>query len=118
MSIAIDTATKLHQKQIHAVTRSQDLVVSAVERVAAAVEGLRAKSPNVPDTVAGPLEKVTAPLTKVVGNKSEVTSYLSRSPRNWVEAQHKLQSAVLEALVPDDQPSQASKAKAKAKAKA
>jgi len=61
MSVAIDTATKLHEKQVNAVTRSQDLVVSAVEKVAAAVQGLRAKSPTVPDAVSGPLETVAAP---------------------------------------------------------
>ena len=102
MPVAIDTATKLHEKQVNAVTRSQDLVVSAVEKVAAAVQGLRAKSPTVPDAVSGPLETVAAPLTKVVGDKSDVTAYLTRSVRDWADSQQKFQAAVLGVLVSDD----------------
>jgi hypothetical protein len=89
-------------------------VVSAVEKVANAVQGLRAKSPTVPDVVAGPLEKVTAPVTKVVGDKSDVTSYLTRSVRDWAEAQKKFQAAVLGVLISDDQAAPAAKVSAKA----
>jgi len=103
MSVAIDTATKLHEQQIKAVTRSQDFVVSTIEKAAAAVEGLRAKSPTVPDAVAGPLEKVTGPVAKVFGTQADVTSYFNRRVRDWVELQQKFQTAVLGALVSDDQ---------------
>lgn len=115
MSVAIDTATKLHEKQIHAVTRSQDfVVVSAVEKVATAVKGLRAKSPTVPDAVTGPVEKVTAPLTKVLGDKSDVTSYVTSSVRDWAEVQQNFRAAVLGVLVSDGSSAPAAKAKAKA----
>ena len=114
MSVAIDTATKLHEKQIHAVTRSQDLVVSAVEKVATALKGLRAKSPTVPDAITGPVEKVTAPLTNVIGDKSEVTSYLASSVRDWAEVQQNFQDAVLGALVSDGSAAPAAKSNAKA----
>ena len=114
MSVAIDTATKLHEKQIHAVTRSQDLVVSAVEKVATALKGLRAKSPTVPDAVTGPVEKVTAPLTKVLGDKSDVTSYVTSSVRDWAEVQQNFRAAVLGVLVSDGSSAPAARAKAKA----
>jgi hypothetical protein len=117
MSLAIDAATKVHQKQIDAVTRSQDLAVSAVEKIASAVQGLQAKSPSVPGSVAGPLEGVTAPVTKVVGTRSEVVSYLGRTVRDWAETQQKLHAAVLGALVSDDRTAPAAKKPAKQTAK-
>jgi len=104
MSVAIKTATKLHEEQIKAATRSQDLVVSTIEKVAAAVEGLRAKSLTVPGVVAGRLEKITRPVAKVFGTQSDVTSYLTHTVQDWVELQQKFQTALLGALVPDDQP--------------
>lgn len=116
MSVAIDTAIKLHEQQIKAVTRSQDLVVSAIEKVATVVEGLRAKSPTVPDAVAGPFEKVTAPVTKVVGTESDVRSYLTRSARDWVGVQQKFQAALLEVLASEDQAAPVAQATPAAKA--
>jgi hypothetical protein len=103
MSVVIKTASKLHEEQIKAATRSQDFMVSTIEKVATAVEGLLAKSPTVPGFVAGPLEKVTAPVTQVFGTQSDFTSYLTRSVRDWIELQQKFQTAVLGALVSDDQ---------------
>jgi hypothetical protein len=40
---------------------------------------------------------VTRPFTKVVGNQSEVASYLARSVRDWSEVQRTFQNALLEA---------------------
>lgn len=114
MSLAIDTATKLHEEQIKAVTRSQDLVVSAVEKVATAVQGLRAKSPIVPGVVAGPLQTAAGPVTKLVGTQSEVTSYLASSVRDWAEVQHKFRASVLEAWISDDRAAPAADGNAKA----
>jgi hypothetical protein len=114
MSLVIDAATKAHQKQIDVVTRSQDLAVSAVEKVASAAQGLRAKSPNLPESVAGRLETASAPVTKVVGDRSDISSYLSRTVRDWADTQQRFQSAVLDALVSDKPAGPAPKKKAKA----
>ena len=94
MSFALETATRLREQQIQSVNRSQDLVVFVVHEVAAAVRGLRAKAPPMPGAVAGPLEVVTGPFTKVVGNQSDVASYLARSVRDWAEVQRNFQDAV------------------------
>ena len=85
-----------------------------VKAIATAVKGLRAKSPTVPDAVTGPVEKVTAPLTKVLGDKSDVTSYVTSSVRDWAEVQQNFRAAVLGVLVSDGSSAPAAKAKAKA----
>lgn len=117
MSVAIDTATKLHEGQVKAVTRSQDFVVSVVETAASALQGLRAVVPDAPAVVAGPIEKISWPVTKLVGTQDEVAAYVSRSVRDWTEAQQKFQSALLDAWLPAPKAAPAAKARA-AKAKA
>lgn len=114
MSLVINAATTLHDKHIRVVNRSHDLAVSAVGKVASAVQGLSATSPAVPDGIAGPLEKAASPLTKIVGNKSELTSYLSRSVRDWADVQQRVQTTVLGVLVSNDQVASGDTASAKA----
>lgn len=115
MSVSIDTINKFHEMQIETVTRSQDAVLFAVGKLATATQGLRAKSPSVPGSVAGPLEKLTGPVAEFVGNPSEITSYLSRSARDWVEVQHRFQAGVLDAFVAE-KAAPTTKVKATAKA--
>lgn len=91
MSVVIDAAAKAHDKQIAVVT-------AALEKLAGAVEGLRAKAPQLPESITSPVQKVTAPLTKVVGNPSEIAAYLARSSQDWSAVQHKLQSDLAAAL--------------------
>jgi hypothetical protein len=80
MSIALDAATKVHGKQLDAASKSQDLVVRGLEKVAA----LRDKSPKMHSALNGPLAKVTSPVAKVLGMQ--------------VSATHKTQGFVVQAL--------------------
>ena len=63
MSIALDAATKVHDKQLSAASRTEGLVVQGLEKVAA----LRDRSPRVHSVLTGPLAKVTSPVAKVFG---------------------------------------------------
>jgi hypothetical protein len=91
MSVVIDAAEKVHNKQVEVATRSQEVVAAALRKVADVAQDLRGKAPQVPESVSGPVEKVTAPVTKVVGTPSELAAYVARSTQDWLEVQHKLQ---------------------------
>jgi ABC-type transporter Mla subunit MlaD len=95
MSVVIDAAAKAHDKQVAVIN-------AALEKLAGAVEGLRAKAPQLPESVTAPVQKVTAPLTKVVGNPSEIAGYLARSSQDWSAVQQKLQSVLIDAVAGAD----------------
>jgi len=92
MSYAVDAAAKLHDRQVEAATKMQNLVVKAADGLA----GLRDKAPETPERIAAPLGKVTGPVTKVVGSPSEVAAYVAQSGRDWVELQQKFAESLFE----------------------
>ncbi len=96
MSYTIDTATKFHDRQVAAVSTLQSLLVDAVETLS----GLTDKAPKAPEKLSSTLNKAAAPLTKIVGTPSEVQAYAVASSRDWLEVQHKFQTALLEAVSP------------------
>jgi hypothetical protein len=98
MSLVLDAMSTVHTKQIDAVTKSGDLVVKATEKAASTVEGLRAKAPQAPAAVSGPLARITAPVAKVVGTPADFASYFAQSTRDWAAVQQKLTNATLDAL--------------------
>jgi hypothetical protein len=97
MSLVLDAASAVHSKQIGAVNRVEPHLVGAAGKAAGAVGSLREKA-ALPEAVAGPVQKVTAPVTKVVGTPTEVAAYAVATAREWTEAQHRLQSALLDAV--------------------
>ena len=98
MSVVTDTASKVHHKQLDAVTRSQELVTSALGRLVGAVSDLKAKVPGLPDAVSGPVQTVTSPVAKLVGTPQEARSLVLNSTRDWFEAQQRFQAGVLDVL--------------------
>jgi hypothetical protein len=96
MSYTIDTATKFHDRQVAAVSAVQSLLVKAVETLS----GLTDNAPKAPEKLSSTLDEVTAPLAKFVGTPSEVQAYAVASSRDWLEVQHKFQTAVLDAVSP------------------
>ena len=96
MSYTIDTATTFHDRQVAAVSTLQSLLVDAVETLS----GLTDKAPKAPEKLSSTLDKVAAPFTKIVGTPSEGQAYAVASSRDWLEVQHKFQTALLEAVSP------------------
>ena len=96
MTYTIDTATKFHDRQVAAVSTLQSLVVKAVETMS----GLTDKAPKAPEKLSSTLDEVAAPLTKIVGTRSDVQAYAVASSRDWLEVQHKFQTALLDAVSP------------------
>ena len=93
MSYTIDTATKFHDRQVAAVSTLQSLLVKAVETLS----GLTDKAP---EKLSSTLDEAAAPLTKIVGTPSEVQAYAVASSRDWLDVQHKFQTALLDAVSP------------------
>ena len=100
MSVVLDAASKVHQKQLDAATRSQGLVLKAVDTVTGLADSLKAKAPQLPEQVAGPVEKATAPVEKVLGSRGELKAYVARSTQDWLEVQQSFQRAVISAVLP------------------
>jgi len=96
MSITIDSATKLHERQVAAVDTIQSNVVKALDVITSA----RSKAPQAPAKLADAVDKITAPLTKVVGTPDEVQAYAVASTRDWLKVQHQFQTALLDAVFP------------------
>lgn len=96
MSYTIETATKFHDRQVAAVSTLQSLLVKAVETLS----GLPDKAPKAPEKLSSTLDQVAAPVTKIVGTPSEVQAYAVASTRDWLEVQHKFQTALLDAVSP------------------
>ena len=96
MTYTIETATKIHDRQVAAVSTLQSLLLKAVETLS----GLTDKAPKAPEKLTSTLDEVTAPVTKIVGTPSEVQAYAVASSRDWLEVQHKFQTALLDALSP------------------
>jgi len=94
MSFTIDTATKFHDRQVVAVSTLQSLLVNAVE----SLSELTDKAPKAPEKLSGTLDEVAAPLTKIVGTPSEVQAYAVANSRDWLEVQHRFQTALLDAV--------------------
>ncbi|MET0740031.1 MAG: hypothetical protein ABWZ26_00575 [Candidatus Nanopelagicales bacterium] len=92
MSYAVDAASKLHEKQLAAATKGQELFVTVVEKVG----DLRGKAPKAPASVTDQLDKLVAPITKIVGTRSEVTEYVTRTAREWLALQQQYQARVLD----------------------
>lgn len=103
MSLFLDTLNTVHDKQLKAAARSTDLLASTAGKVAALAEGARDKAPKAPAAVAGPLGKVTAPVTKVVGTPTEVAGYTVRSVRDWAAVQQRFAGAALAPFLPATQ---------------
>lgn len=108
MSYALDAASRLHERQVEAATRVQDLMVKAVDSLVS----LRNKAPEPPERVVAPLEKISGPVSKVIGSPSEFASYVARSTREWTELQQKFQESIISVALPKEE---ASTAKPKAK---
>ena len=96
MSYTIDTATKIHDRNVAAVSAVQSLLVKAVDTLS----GLTDKAPKAPEKLSSTLDEVAAPLTRLVGTPSEVQTYAVASSRDWLEVQHKFQAALLDAVSP------------------
>lgn len=99
MSVAIETITKVHQKQVGAVTKSQDAIGTVLDKVSGAVSDLQGKAPAVPESLAGPVKTITEPLAKLVGTREELTAYVAKSVRDWTELQQQAQAKVVDRLV-------------------
>jgi hypothetical protein len=106
MSVILEAASKVHQKQLDAAARSEDLVLKAFGKVRDLASSLQAKAPSLPEQVAGPVEKVTAPVQKVVGSRSELRAYVTKSTKDWLEVQQSFQRALVSAVLPTDAASQ------------
>jgi hypothetical protein len=96
MTYTVETATNFHDRQVAAVSAVQSLVVKAVETLS----GLTDKAPKAPEKLSNTLDEVAGPLTKIVGTPSELQAYAVASSRDWLEVQHKFQTALLEAVSP------------------
>ena len=96
MTYTIETATKIHDRQVAAVNTLQSLLLKAVETLS----GLTDKAPKAPEKLSSTLDGIAAPLTKLVGSPSEVRAYAVASSRDWLEVQHKFQTALLDAVSP------------------
>ena len=96
MSYTIDTATKLHDRQVAAVSAVQSLLLKAAD----SLSGLTDKAPKAPEKLSSTLEEAVAPVTKIVGTPTEVQAYAVASSRDWIEVQHKFQTALLDAMSP------------------
>lgn len=94
MSYTTDTATKVHERQVAAVGSLQSLVVTAVETLS----GLADTALKEPTRLSSTLDEVAAPLTKIVGTSHEIQAHAVASSRDWLEAQHRFQTALLDAL--------------------
>jgi len=93
----VSAVSKLHDSQLAAATKMQDLTVKAARKLGAVGE----KAPGMPERVAGPLRKVTGPLSNAIGSPSELATLLKKNAREWTELQLNYQTAILEALVGD-----------------
>ena len=96
MSYTIDSATKLHESQVAAVDTIQSNVVKTLDVLTRA----RSKAPQAPVKLTDAVNKVAAPLTKVVGTPDEVQAYAVASTRDWLKVQHQFQTALLDAVFP------------------
>lgn len=105
MSYAINTSTKFHDRQVASVGAVQSLFVRALETVS----GLTDNAPKVPAKLSSTLDEVAAPLVKLIGTPSEVQAYAVASSRDWLEVQHKFQTALLDAVSPATMTGEAAK---------
>ena len=101
MSYAIDAATRLHHRQLEAATQVQDLVIKAF----GGLTTLADKAPQPPARFTAPLEKVpppskvTAPVAKFVGTRTEFADYLGQTRRDWSDLRTRFQSAIADQKV-------------------
>jgi len=93
----VSAVTRVHDSQLAAATKIQDVVVKAARKIGAVGD----KAPDVPERVARPLRKVTGPLTGVIGSPSELATLLQKNARDWTEFRLNYQTAILEALTWD-----------------
>jgi len=98
MSYTIDSATKLHERQVAAVDTIQSNVIKALD----VLTNARSKAPQAPAKLTDAVNKVAAPLTKVVGTPDEVQAYAVASTRDWLKVQHNFQASLLDAVFPSD----------------
>ena len=93
MSHLLTAVGRLHDGQLAAATKVQDVLVNATRKVASLTE-----KTEVPDSVVRPLRKVTVPLSLAVGTRGEIADFLNKSSREWAELRLTYQAAILEAL--------------------
>jgi len=53
-----------------------------------------------PEQLSGTVERLAAPLTRIVGTPSELRAHAVAGSRDWLEVQHRFQTALLDALYP------------------
>lgn len=94
MSYTVETATMIHDRQVAAARTVQSLMVEAAK----SMTELTDKAPKAPEKLSSKVRGVVSPLTKVVGTPSEVQAYAAASSREWLEVQHKFQTALLDAM--------------------
>ena len=106
MPNALDVINRVHERNLGAATRAQDLAIKVVDRVG----DLRGLAPKAPSAVSTGIEKVTAPLAHVLGRPEEFRTYLAKSTRDWVRVQRRFQDAILGAAPAVQEPVVAPKA--------
>jgi hypothetical protein len=97
MSHLVSAISRLHDGQLAAATKVQDVFIKGARKLGT----VGGKTPDVPERVAGPLRKVTAPLSGVIGSRSELATLLKKNAREWTELQMNYQAAILDALAGD-----------------
>ncbi len=97
MSHLVSAISRLHDGQLAAATKVQDVFVKGARKLGT----VGGKTPDVPQRLAGPLRKVTAPLSGVIGSRSELAALLKKNAREWTELQMNYQTAILDALSGD-----------------
>jgi hypothetical protein len=112
MPIAVDVINRVHQRNVGAATRAQDLTIKAVDSLAA----LRSRAPQAPIGVTAGVEKVSAPFARILGTPEDFRTYLVHSARDWVALQQRFQAAVLGTNPAVQEPGAAAKAAKGAKA--
>ena len=86
--MVFDVAEKVHNRNV-------EVASAAVKKAFDVAQSLRDKAPQVPEPVSGPVQKVTAPVTQVLGSPAELVAYIARSGQDWLEVQNRLQSGVV-----------------------
>jgi hypothetical protein len=94
MAYAIDAANKVHERQIAAATKFQDLILKASAKASSGLGGLREKAPKAPERVTAPLEKASEPVSKVFGSRQEIVTMLGKNARDWADLRQRFQASL------------------------
>ena len=108
MSYVIDAATKIHDRQLEAITKGRGGVVKLVKRVAELAEG----APQAPAQV----RSLLAPVTSVVGAPTNYVRFVAESSKQQTAALLAFQDEIVAALAHVDASEPAAQAAGSAKA--